>query len=101
MDKVRRRRWLIEYWQQHPCVDCGEADPVVLEFDHVRDVKAFNVSRGFYSKGWKHVLAEIEKCDSRCSNCHKRRTAKQFGWYANLDPEKVDTSQPLLPGGWG
>ena len=70
-----------EYLRTHSCVDCGEADPLVLEFDH-RDSEgkletiAFLRARGSRDE----LLAEIEKCDVRCSNCHQRRTAKQFGW---------------------
>ena len=26
---------------------------------------------------WKAILAEIEKCDVRCANCHSRRTTAQ------------------------
>jgi hypothetical protein len=62
------------------CIDCGEADPVVLEFDHRdRSEKRANVSR-LLANGWATVLCEIEKCDIRCVNCHRRRTAEQFGW---------------------
>lgn len=75
------QRLVIEYLVGHPCVDCGETDAVVLTFDHVRGEKRADVGslvNGSY--GWAVVLAEIEKCDVRCFNCHMRRTAKQYGW---------------------
>ena len=78
----RRMEWLAEYLQSHPCVDCGEPDILVLEFDHLRD-KSFNVSRGMRDMRWAAVLEEIEKCEVVCGNCHRRRTARRrnFGRY--------------------
>jgi len=55
---------------------------MVLEFDHVRGTKSGNISemmRGGFS--WKRVLEEIEKCEIRCANCHRRKTAVQFQWF--------------------
>jgi hypothetical protein len=36
--------WLRDYFKTHPCVDCGEPNPLKLSFDHVRGKKAFAVS---------------------------------------------------------
>ncbi len=82
--KARRaanRRGVLLYLSTHPCVDCGMDNPVVLEFDH-RDpkLKIAAVSRLIVNKPWTRVLAEIQKCDVRCINCHRRRTAQQFSW---------------------
>jgi hypothetical protein len=76
MQYAMRTELLIEYLTEHPCVDCGETDPVVLEFDHLRD-KAFNVTRGLTHYKWERILAEIEKCEVVCGNCHKRWTAQR------------------------
>lgn len=64
---------IIEYFIAHPCVDCGMTDYRCLEFDHIRGVKEFEISRVAYS--WDRVLKEIEKCDVRCANCHRIRHA--------------------------
>lgn len=90
LGKTRKRRkeasrFLSEYLVGKSCVDCGETDRVVLEFDHrVPEEKRMNVSQ-LVGKGRpiEMIRAEIEKCDIRCANCHRRKTAKQFGWYSN------------------
>ena len=74
------------YLCHHPCVECGERDPVVLEFDHRNAPEKISsvtdLCRGGAWK-WQRVLDEMLKCDVRCANCHRRRTAVQhghFGW---------------------
>ena len=62
----------------NPCADCGERDPVVLEFDHLRD-KTFDIGSKLIHKAWPAVLAEIAKCEVVCANCHRRRTARRRG----------------------
>jgi hypothetical protein len=82
--RAQYQRWIVEYLREHPCVDCGETDIVVLEFDHLRD-KVANISTLISSAGsWDTIVAEIEKCEVRCANCHRRRTAERGGWYRNL-----------------
>jgi hypothetical protein len=75
---LERTAWLLRYFEDHPCQDCGETDPVVLEFDHRRD-KEFNIGGVLPYRNWDTILAEIEKCDVVCANCHRRRTAQRLG----------------------
>lgn len=73
---------LAAYLREHPCVDCGERDLVVLQFDHVRGKKKAHVSKlvtgGF---PWEAIETEIQKCEVRCANCHTRKTAASLGWW--------------------
>lgn len=57
------------------CSDCGYKEhAVALDFDH-RDpeTKIANVS-AMRQASKKTLLAEIEKCDVVCANCHRVRT---------------------------
>ncbi len=83
--RAYNRERIVEYLRAHSCVDCGETDLIVLEFDH-RDPasKHRDVTWLAARRRWPIVSAEIEKCDVRCANCHRRRTAMQFGWTRTL-----------------
>lgn len=71
----------LAYLEDHPCVDCGEDDPIVLQFDHVRGEKVMGISLMISGQwSWERIEDEIAKCDVRCANCHTRRTATQLGW---------------------
>jgi len=81
--RVARQVW--DYLLEHPCVDCGETDPVVLDFDHVRGTKFRPISSMLANKmSWKRIQDEITKCEVRCANCHRRKTAKDFNWHASF-----------------
>ena len=72
---------MFAYLDVHPCVDCGERDPLVLDFDHRSDKIAevsVLVGRG---ADWTTIAEEIAKCEVRCANCHRRRTAERAGGY--------------------
>ncbi len=71
-------RFLIEFLREHPCTDCGESDPIVLEFDHLAD-KSFSIAAGLRSRKWESVLREMDKCEVVCANCHRRRTTQRGG----------------------
>jgi hypothetical protein len=73
--RAENREKLLAYLREHPCVDCGETDPDMLTFDHVRGKKRKEVTTlakdGY---GWATVEAEIAKCVVRCWNHHMKRT---------------------------
>lgn len=73
------REYIWSYLLTHPCVDCKEADILVLEFDHRdKSSKSEDVSRIIRSTGSLDKLVdEISKCDVRCANCHRRKTEKE------------------------
>lgn len=68
---------VLKYLHQHPCVNCGESDVRVLDFDHKDPkIKNFGIGDAVFRAGLTvDVLeAEIALCDVRCANCHRKKT---------------------------
>lgn len=67
--------------KRKPCTDCGvQYNPWVMDFDHVRGVKRYNLNRlTKNSASWETIKKEIAKCEVVCSNCHRERTHLQLG----------------------
>ena len=91
-ERKRVRQRVLAFLATHPCVDCGESDLRVLDFDHVdpttklRDV-GYLIGADY---AWVNIASEIATCVVRCANCHRRRTAEQLGWYRVARPEGIE-----------
>jgi len=81
--RERNQNFVLEYVLKNPCRECGETDPLVLEFDHrERESKVFNISDGCVRKyALDRMKEEISKCDVLCANCHNRKTAKESRYF--------------------
>jgi hypothetical protein len=78
--KINQQK-VYDYLRNSCCKDCGEKDPVVLEFDHCRGEKINEIGNMVRTgTNIDKVFAEIAKCEIRCANCHRRKTARDFGW---------------------
>lgn len=79
--RKRNRDYIWQYLSENPCVDCGEADPVVLEFDHVGDKHSGVAIMAAKLVKLERLVAEIEQCEVRCCNCHRRITSQRGKWW--------------------
>ena len=90
-DTIKRafiREFIFRYKGVKGCLDCGIKNPVVLDFDHIyRDTKIIRISQMIKgSISLRAIKEEIRKCEIRCANCHRIKTAKELNWYKDLIP---------------
>lgn len=85
--KIRNRNFILEFFKNKQCVDCGITDFRVLEFDHInpKDKKYAISTLVNDAYNLETIKLEIEKCEIRCCNCHKIRTAEQFNYYSYMN----------------
>jgi hypothetical protein len=81
------RQIILDVKNTGSCYDCKQRypnEPWLLEFDHRVPSDKISVVERLVKYGNKEkLLREIEKCDLLCVLCHRRRTAKMFGWKPN------------------
>lgn len=83
--RKRNKDYIIKYLLSNPCVDCGENDIEVLQFDHIDMVGSKGKRISDYSRSSINALQEeIDKCEVRCGNCHIRRTRRQMGFFREM-----------------
>jgi hypothetical protein len=68
------KEFVSQYLLRHPCVDCGNSDIRVLDFDHVHGNKKNEIANMVKNgSAIKSISKEIDKCEVRCANCHRIR----------------------------
>jgi hypothetical protein len=75
----RSQEFLWNYLLDHPCIDCKNDDPRVLEFDHIDETTKVSNVVELMTYSVQKIIEEIAKCVVRCANCHRIRTQEQFG----------------------
>ena len=62
-----------------PCTDCEIQYPYyVMQFDHVRGTKLFDLGKNSAWRNLKRVQEEVAKCEIVCANCHAERTYQRL-----------------------
>ena len=79
--KEKLQQYVYNYLLKHPCTDCGNSDPLVLQFDHLKDKRSTIAKLVANVVSLDSLKKEIEKCEIRCANCHILKTAKDFNWF--------------------
>lgn len=84
--KLRNQQYIWDYLKNNSCLDCGEKNPIVLEFDHREGENKIIEVTTAARDGWslKNLQKEIDKCDVRCANCHRIKTFHQFNWLSKI-----------------
>ncbi len=71
------REWFADITKNDSCKLCGETTRVCIDYHHRNpEDKVANVSKLVGDmRSRKRILAELEKCDSLCANCHRKLEA--------------------------
>lgn len=82
-DYHRKRKKAALDYLGNKCIACGfeynGRNAAAFEFHH-RDPneKLFQIGNQLVNKAWKTILAELDKCDLLCSNCHNLEHSEEF-----------------------
>jgi hypothetical protein len=76
-DRQAHVRWMDSLKEGKRCADCGRIyPPYVMEWDHLpgfeKTLVLADTRRAAHAR--KRILAELEKCELVCANCHRERT---------------------------
>lgn len=86
--KKSNRKIVLDVKINGSCVDCGQTNPFLLEFDHIKTKtpdrapqKKFVIGDSVTCKTPTALKEEMDKCELRCANCHRIKTLYENGSY--------------------
>ena len=96
------RQMAVEY-KGGECEMCGYSRCMeALEFHHKNpSQKDFGISSQGYTRSWKKVQDELDKCVMLCANCHRELHAKLAALSGNTEMKKWAKSGKPLSNGEG
>ncbi len=72
-DKQKLRKWFDEWKSGFKCIKCGMDHLACLDFHHkdatIKELAIAHTLRMGWAKD--RIVAEAEKCDVLCANCHR------------------------------
>ncbi len=77
--RKKQMHMLRQYKSDKGCALCDESHPAALDLHHIGDDKLFNVSSMVGHVSNETLMAEVEKCEVICANCHRKLHYKEPG----------------------
>lgn len=64
--------WLVNEYLANGCANCGEMDPIILEFHHKDPATKVRSIKSGLGRSTMLLERELDKCIVLCSTCHTR-----------------------------
>ncbi len=80
LDHIKKLREYVRNSKCNPCTDCKiKYGYWVMQYDHINPKNKKDAISDLIKKGvsFEVLLAEIEKCELVCANCHAEREQKR------------------------
>jgi hypothetical protein len=89
------RAWMAALKEGVPCTDCGDVFPVwVMHWDHLPGFEKLGcISEMVGSRSRAVTIADLEKCELVCANCHVLRTIRRARDRAARGPSAETTEK--------
>ena len=84
-NRIITQQFVYDFLKKTGCASCPENDPAALDFDHQRDKRKGICEMVGGGCSISTIMEEISKCQILCANCHRKKTAKDFDWYKNIN----------------
>lgn len=90
-NRAKLRKWYEQLKEGQPCADCGGSFHLAaMHWDHLPGFeKVENLARLVNLGSRTKILAELEKCELVCANCHAVRTYERAQSAKALDTQRV------------